>query len=112
MRFEDELQGAPRLRHGVVVERPLAVDRRKSRRGEKGVALAQRHIQGLGKALHHLPAGPCPARLDKAQMARRCVRIVRQIDLAQATQAAPLLQDAAHWAGGRIGGGTGCGTGH
>ena len=92
-------QPVERLADGVhhrLVERAAAVDRRVAGREQQLVALAQRDVELLGEAQHHLGARLGAAGLDEAQVARRDAGLEGEVELAEAPPAAPVAQQPAY----------------
>ena len=54
VRRKHKFDGLPRRRERRMVERPLLKLRRKARRDQERVALAQRHVELLRKPQHHV----------------------------------------------------------
>ncbi|SFM08403.1 CubicO group peptidase, beta-lactamase class C family [Variovorax sp. OV329] len=98
--LEHQVHRLPRRRHGRIVQRALAVHGRIAGGHQQGIALAQRHFQALGQAQHHLAAGRGAAGFHVAQMAGGNIRLLGEIELAQAPLLAPVAQVLAEWIGG------------
>ena len=90
--LEDQLHRLTRGRKRRVVQRAFAVHRRVAGGHEQRVALAQRHVQPLGQAQHHLAAGSGAAGFHEAQVAGGNLGFLRQVELAQAPVLAPMAQ--------------------
>ena len=90
--LEDQFHRLPRGSQRGIVERAFAVHRRVAGGHQQGVALAQRHVQPFGQPQHHLAAGQRAAGFHEAQVPRRDVRFLRQVELAQAPVLAPVAQ--------------------
>jgi len=100
-------RGPRRLQRGII-KRALRKGRRESRRHEKHVALAQRHLQPLRQLEHHVPRRRRPSGFHKAQVAGGDLGIAGQIELAQMTPLPPIAQVTADmgrlaWVGSRRG---------
>ena len=92
MAVEDELQDAAHVPHLVSRERRLPVDVRVASCLEQPVALAQRHLEGLGEREQRLAAWLRAAGLDEADMPARKTGPHRQIELAQPARRPPFAQ--------------------
>ena len=79
-------------RHGLGVERRLAVGGRVARGQQQRVALAQRDVEVLGEVEHQLAARPRAARLHEAQVPRRDGGVERDLQLAQPAAAPPVAE--------------------
>jgi len=90
--LQHQVDGAARRGHRRVVERALAVHGREAGGHQQRVALAQRHVQALGQAQHHLAAGRGAAGFHVAQVTGRHLGLLRQVELAQAAVGAPVPQ--------------------
>ena len=96
VRLQHAFDRLRRRAHLGVGQRVLAVQRRVAGGGEQPVALAQRHLQPVGQAQHHLAAGLRTAGFQETQVAGRDLRMPGQIQLAQAAPLAPFAQLRAH----------------
>ena len=83
-------------RHPRRVDRGLRKHGRVAGVQQQQVALAQRHVELLGQAQHHVAAGRRATRLDEAQVAGRDLGLERELELAQSAVFAPLPQQFAH----------------
>jgi len=90
---EYAVEGLPHRPHAGLVEIALAVGRRVPGREQELVAVAQRDREMLGEVQDHLCARPRTARLDKAQVPRRHLRLEREVELAQAPVFRRMLTD-------------------
>jgi hypothetical protein len=104
---EHQLERLPGAGQGRVVEAVLAEHRRIAGGGEHAVALAQRHLQAVGQAQHHLAAGQGAAGLDAAQVAGGDVGVTGEVELAEAPALAPVAQHGAYRGHGAAGQGQG-----
>jgi hypothetical protein len=89
---QDALHRRARIGHLGRIERAFAVHRGIARGHQQSVALAQGYVQAMGQAQHHVAAGAGAARFHAAQVARRHVGRVCQVQLAQAPALAPVAQ--------------------
>src|SRR5262249_57089624 len=85
---------------GRIRQLPFGKSRGKSSGVQEDVALAQRELQLLCKMQDHFTARPGTASFEKAQVPRGNIRLVGQIELADAPPLAPLAQQIAYPAGG------------
>jgi hypothetical protein len=85
--------GVPRVHHLRRAEVGLAVERRVAGGEKERVALAQRDLQRLGQAQHHLAAGLGAARLHEAEVPRGDVRVQGEVELAHAPRRAPVTEE-------------------
>ena len=92
---ENELQDAAHVPHLLGRERRLPVDVRVATGFEQPVALAERHVERLGKHQQRLPAWLRAPGLDEAHVARREARAQGEIELAHPARGAPLPQQLA-----------------
>ena len=99
--LEDELDRSAHLRQLRRVQRGLGVLRRVSRGHQQRVALAQRHVERVGEPRDHVATRLRFSRFDAAEMARRHLRLEREIELAQAPRRAPFAQQYTHGNRGR-----------
>jgi hypothetical protein len=84
-----------RVAHGTHlrgVELMLPVGRRVTCGQEQVVALAERHVESLGQAEHHLRAWARAAGFDETQVSRRDVSLQRKLELTDSTATAPLAE--------------------
>jgi hypothetical protein len=93
---EDLVDRLPSRGEGGIVERPRRLGGREAAGDEQGVALARRQSQALRQPQQHGPARGRPSRLDEAQMPRRNLRVEGEVELAEATAAAPETDLVAH----------------
>ena len=78
-----------------VVEAALGEHRREAGGGEPAVALAQRHVEPIGEAQHHLAARLGAAGLEIAEVAGRDLGLAGEVELAEAAAQAPVAQQRA-----------------
>ena len=87
--------------HVGVVERPFPERRSEARGHQQLVLLAWWHLERLGQLEHHRAARLRTSGLDVAEVARGHVRLVRQVELADASAASPVAQQGADRCGRR-----------
>jgi hypothetical protein len=78
------------------VEIRLSIHRGISGRQQEGVAFTEGYVQSAREQQDHVSAGPCPAGLDEAEVARRDLCFCRESELAHVTYLAPVLEQGAH----------------
>src|SRR5262249_25052977 len=66
--------------------------RRKARREQQGVLLAQRHVERRGEPQDHVAAGRRAAQFEKAEMPLRDVGAEREVELGEAAALAPTAE--------------------
>jgi hypothetical protein len=86
---ENVLHRRARRRELGIVEAALAKGRGEAGGEQHRVAASQRQRQAFGKPHHHIARRPRSAGLDEAEVARRDLRLEREIELAHVALAAP-----------------------
>ncbi len=87
-----------------IVERTQRKRRRKTRRHQQHVALAQRHVEPLRQPQHHVARRRGAAGFDKAEMTRGNLGLAGEIELAEMAALPPFTQVVADMGGLRFGG--------
>ncbi len=86
------VDGGPERALQQCVDAGLGIAGGEPGRSQELVAVAQRHIEGLGQRQHHLDARPRPGRLEEAEVASRHLGGERQVELAHPPLTAPVLE--------------------